>query len=113
MSIYTVVFYPPEGERLAPYDILLKLPPQVQASIVNRLEKLEILPFADWPSQWFKKHTSDIWQLTSGAYRVMFVLDAPEIVVLHIFRKKGEKTATRDIQRAISNYQDYLQEIGK
>lgn len=107
MTYYRVVFYPLEGENNSPVDILLGLDERYRTSIQKHLEKFEKLEYQDWPRSWVKKHTGDIRQTDCGDYRVLFVLDEPYLVVLHVFVKQSQKTHPRDTRRAISNYEQY------
>lgn len=108
MTYFRVEFYPPEGERHSPFDILADLDEPRRTSIQKRLENFEKLEYHHWPRSWSKKHTGDIFQFDSGDYRIMFVLDEPYLVVLHIFRKRGQKTHPRHVRRATKNYEAYL-----
>ena len=108
MTRFQVVFYPPKGENHSPQDTLEGLDEPQRTSIQKHLERYEKLEYVLWPRSWSKKHTGDIRQSDKGDYRIMFILDEPYLVVLHIFRKQGQKTHPRAVNRAISNYQAYL-----
>lgn len=50
-----------------------------------------------------------IWQLRPGPYRLFyFIFTGERIILLHIFRKKSEKTPPREIDRALNNYADFI-----
>lgn len=56
------------------------------------------------------KHiVEDIWELRPGCNRIFyFCYDGDSFVLLHSFRKKSQKTPRREIDRAISERNDYL-----
>jgi len=58
----------------------------------------------------YTEHIKDkIWQLRPGPYRLFYFIFAGErIILLHIFRKKSEKTPPREIGRALNNYADFI-----
>jgi phage-related protein len=110
MSIWDIVFFPPSSERYSPYDYITGLSdPAESRKIRHRLEALGELEIGDWPSQWVKIHTGDIWQLKADPHRVMFCLDHRTIVVLHAFRKVGQRTRRKDVQRAMIHYNMYIE----
>jgi phage-related protein len=46
---------------------------------------------------------------STGAYRVVYVAKFPEAVyVLHVFKKKGQKTSLPDLQMARQRYRELL-----
>jgi phage-related protein len=114
MARFQVIFHPPTGERNSPRDILAELSDtSARAGIVQRLKDYQELDYNEWPREWSKKHSGDVCQFDKGDYRVMYALDAPFMVVVHIFRKRGQRTHPKDKAQAISNYQDYLARKGK
>lgn len=56
------------------------------------------------------KHLQDdIWELRPGNNRVLyFYFKNKTFVLLHVFRKKTQKTPKREIERAIAARKDYL-----
>jgi len=113
MTRFRVIFFPPEGERHSPFDILLGLYRVRRVAIQQRLEDFEALEYEEWPRSWSKRHTDDLYQFTSGDYRVMFALDSAFLVVVHIFRKSGQKTPQRETERALNNLEAYRVMRGK
>ena len=61
-------------------------------------------------SNTIKKHLQDdIWELRPGNNRVLyFYFKNKTFVLLHVFRKKTQKTPKREIERAIAARKDYL-----
>jgi len=111
MHPWTILFFPRSGDQHAPLDYIRQLTGEEQNIIRQKLEVLRELEFPQWrATNWVKQHTGDIWQLRCGDHRLLFVLDGKQIVVVHAFRKKTEKTETRHIRRAIANYQSYREQ---
>lgn len=110
MGMWQIIFYPPKGERHSPYDFLKEMPDgSAQAQIVHRLRVISELPLSDWPS-WTHRVEGKIYQLSSGAYRVMYFLDGEDIVIVHAFRKKSRKTRRSAINRALDHRTRYFDE---
>jgi phage-related protein len=109
MPIWRITYYPPPGEHDSPYDYILGLSnPNERTLIPRRLDILADRQIEDWI--WVKKHTGDIRQLDVDPNRVLFCLDQRTIVVLHVCRKKGQKTRPKDTKRAIIHYDEYWQQ---
>jgi putative component of toxin-antitoxin plasmid stabilization module len=109
MSIWRIIFFPPSGERYSPYDYVRDLSnPAEKAQIALRLETLSKLALGDWPHTWIHKITDNIFQLTAGNHRLMYCLDEGTIVILHACRKVSQKTRSKDIKRATTNYHRYM-----
>ena len=52
----------------------------------------------------------DIWELRPGNNRVLyFYFKDNKFVLLHIFRKKTQKTPNKEIEKAIKEKDDYIQ----
>lgn len=108
MALWRIVFYPRSGDRHSPYDYLRDLPDvKAEAQIVHRLKTISELPLADWPN-WTHHIVDKIYQLTSGAYRVMYFFDGFDIMIVHAFRKKSRKTPSVDVNRALAHYERYF-----
>lgn len=61
------------------------------------------------PENITKHITENIWELRPGNNRVFyFSYTENTFVLLHYFRKKSQKTPTREIKKAISRRNDYL-----
>ena len=56
------------------------------------------------------KHLQDdIWELRPGNNRILyFYFENKTFVLLHVFRKKTQKTPKREIEKAIAARKDYL-----
>ena len=61
------------------------------------------------PNTIIKHLEGDIWKLRPGKNRVLFFSFRDDtVVLLHHFRKKTKKTPRREIDRAISEMEDYI-----
>lgn len=63
-----------------------------------------------WLSSEVTKHIDEnIWELRPGNNRIFyFLVGKDSFVLLHVFRKKTQKTPTREIERAKRERDDYL-----
>ena len=110
MIIWEVVFFPPLGKKYSPADVIRNIDRQSDAAnIQKRLETISRLTVETWPSGWIKRY-SQIYQLTSGNYRVYFCTDKRRIVVCHVCRKVSQKAKQEDIDRAKINFWNYCKE---
>jgi len=74
-------------------------------SYINKLvEESGRLPFP------LAEHIKDkIWQLRPEPYRLFyFIFTGKRIILLHIFRKKTNKTPRRELRKALNNYDDFI-----
>lgn len=109
MTRWKVIFFPRRGQPHAPLDEILSWPDDDQTSVRHRIEYLRDNDLSDWPRVWIKKHTGDLWELKVDACRLMYTLDTATIVIVHAFHKSSRKTRRRNLERAIANYQSYLE----
>ena len=57
-----------------------------------------------------KKIDGDIWELRPGNNRILyFYYDGQQFILLHLFRKKTQKTPIREIEQAKSEIKDFLE----
>lgn len=65
------------------------------------------------PSNITKQIEDNIWELRPGNNRIFyFYFDNNTFVLLHSFRKKTQKTPRREIDKAISERDDYIKRKG-
>ena len=66
-------------------------------------------------SEQITKHLQeDIWELRPGSNRVLYFYHKDQtFVLLHLFRKKTNKTPRREIERAKAERDDYLRRKGR
>ena len=68
-----------------------------------------------WLSSEITKHIDEnIWELRPGNNRIFYFLaDKDSFILLHVFRKKTQKTPIREIERAKRERDDYMVRSGK
>jgi len=110
--IYKVIFYPNSGNRLSPYDFLIKLKnPGDKARVLRHLGTI-----CDFYPQYWQDHTNikliadGLYQLTSGSIRSYVCIDRYMLVVVYMCRRVSNKTRPIDKERAIGNMVRYFQE---
>ena len=66
------------------------------------------------PNKVLKHLFGDIWELRPGKNRILFFYhkDKNTFVLLHIFTKKTQKTPKHEIEKSISEMNDYLKQYG-
>jgi len=108
MAKWEKVFFPPEGEKHSPIDALKNIPrPGDQALIMRRLALISELETGDWP-HWVKMVNKN-YQVTAGDYRVYFNLYGRKMVICHICRKVSRKALQSDLDRASTNFRNFLE----
>jgi phage-related protein len=109
MPNWKIVFYPEPGENYSPFDYIYQIDdPDEKAEIIHRLEFMRNHEMAEWPHTWTKQIWGKVFELKTKNYRIMYFLEAKNIVLLHACRKGKQKTDKLDSNRAIEHYQNYL-----
>ena len=112
MATWGLEFYPAEGQRHSPVDALKKITsPLDTARIVAKLQSLQELDQVQWTHMGIKQ-VKGLAQMRQGDFRVYFKLIDGTIVVFHACRKVTQKAKDTDLAIAVSNYEDYLNEVG-
>ncbi len=110
MPVWEIEFHPPQDQHHSPFDYIINLSSSSdKAAIEHRLTNLAERELADWPHTWVHKIVDDIFQLTVNNHRLLYCLDGKKIVILHACRKVKQKTKQKDINRAITNYNNYFE----
>ena len=110
MPIWKLEFYPAEGQRHSPVDALKgKCNQHEQAKIVRMLASLQELEPVNWPPKWVK-NVSGLVQMRSGNFRVYLKVIDKTIVVVHVCRKVAQEAKPSDIETALANLNNYLNE---
>jgi phage-related protein len=82
-----------------------------RANIDHRLNYLRKHPINEWPRAWIEKLEGKIWELRSGAHRILYFLENDTIIVVHALRKRGRKISRNDISLALRRMTYYLDQI--
>ena len=101
---FIIEFYPAEGDRHSPYDILLaQCETNDQIHINKKLEHLGDLPQKEWVNTKWLKIIEGMYQIRQGNFRVYFQTHNNLIIVCHICRKRSKDTKIKDIYSAQNN----------
>jgi len=92
-------------------DQLMKLKPSERAGFLKVFEKAAVLGPKNIPRN--MRHEIDksrnIYEFIKGDYRIPYFYDGGNLVVCsHVFRKKGRKTPTSQVNRVVRLREEYL-----
>lgn len=82
------------------------LPDIDQARIAGYLDLFRQYQFS-LPVKYLRKIEKNLWELRPGSIRLLLGRVGAEIIVVNIFRKKGQKTPRREIETARKRLQEY------
>ena len=107
-----VTFYETASGRSPVTDFIDKQPAKDQAVIVVALEDVEEHGFAAKGVQ-FRQLQGKLWEIKlkapSGGYRLLYAtLDKDNMVILHGFKKKTQKTPPKEINTALKRLKEWL-----
>ena len=111
MPEWKVGFYEDRRERSPVIEFLKGLSKSDQAQVRNVIRLLErhgpdphMYPHA-------QKVRGKLWELRAGPHRLFYFLPSAEegFVILHGYRKKGQKTPQREIETAERRMGEYLE----
>lgn len=106
---YTVVFYEDKNGNSKLIDTIVQLKDKGKTSKDARIQCQQIINYIDLlaengldlPTIMLKHIEKDIWELRPGNNRILlFSYVDGTFVLLHMFRKKTQKTPEREIKRA-------------
>ena len=115
--MYTVEFYEKANGESELWDFLENLREKSATNKDARIQYKQISLYiqllqdngARLPAEVTKHIIDDIWELRPGHNRVLyFYFKDKTFVLLHQFRKKTQKTPQREIDKAVSERNDYL-----
>lgn len=115
--MYKILFYEEKGGKSPVWDFLENLRIRANKSKDSRIQyKQAVLAIqllqdnGTWLSSEVTKHIDEnIWELRPGNNRIFyFMVDGDTFVLLHVFRKKTQKTPSREIETAKRERDDYL-----
>lgn len=109
----SIEFYRTKGRKCPVEDFLGKLAPKESQKVLwvfRLIERIERVP-----SNYFKKliGTANVWECRiptqKGTYRFFgFFIQGNRLILTHGYSKKSQKTDPREIRRAETYKQDYL-----
>lgn len=100
--ILSVIFFRTETDREPVRDWLKSLPPDERRIIGEDLKTVQF----GWPlgMPWVRKLAAGLWEVRSRLpariARVIFTTNAGEMILLHGFIKKSQKTPVEDLELA-------------
>ena len=114
--MYQIEFYEDEKGISPVWDWLEKLRERSSTNKTARIEFNQSSLYIQLLSQngtimsenYTKYLHDDIWELRPGNNRILYFFLNNTFVLLHQFRKKTQKTPTREIAKAVSEMNDYL-----
>ena len=121
-GMYTVEFYEKANGESDLWNDLEKLRIRASSSKDARIQYKQITFYIQLLqtngtalSEQITKHLQeDIWELRPGSNRVLYFYHKDQtFVLLHLFRKKTNKTPRREIERAKAERDDYLRRKGR
>ena len=114
---YNIIFYKKENGESDVLDFLEKLRKKATTSKDARIQYNQAVSCIDLlskngtllPSNITKHIDDNIWELRPGNNRIFyFYVENNTFVLLHVFRKKTQKTPKREIAKAKFKRNDYL-----
>ena len=107
-----VRFYETPSGRSPTLDFIDKQPARDQAVLVAVLEDVENNGFAAKGAQ-FRQLQGKLWEIKikapSGGYRFLYAtLDKDNLIILHGFKKKTQKTPKKEMEIAIKRLKEWL-----
>ena len=105
---WSVAFYVDRRGHSPVTDYLAVVPPRDRAKIARYLQLLQ--EFGPGLSMPHARHIEGrLWELRPDAHRLFYVLwSERRCIVLHAYRKKGQKAPRREIEQALRRLDDYL-----
>lgn len=115
--MYEVLFYETSRGESPVYDYLKELEEKQQTNKNARIELSQILLYIELlqrngtnnNANVTKRIDENLWELRPGSNRILyFYNDGKTFILLHLFRKKTQKTPIREINKAKNEITDYL-----
>lgn len=104
-----ITFFESTSGRLPVLSYIKKLPKKERASILQALDEVEKYGF-DATKVRFRQIEGKLWELKISAHRVFYViLSVEEMVLLHAYKKQGQKLPLKERKIAIKRMKETLQ----
>lgn len=119
--MYEIIFYEDEKNNKPVWDHMENLRKTKDSNKTARIEYNQMVLSIEMlkrngtknPANITKKLDEDLWELRPGNNRILyFTFTDDKFVLLHLFRKKTQKTPAREIEQAKREIKDYLQREG-
>lgn len=118
--MYNIIFYEDKNGYSELYDELIKLSRKSINDKNSRIQLKQITLYIELlkkqgnklSSNITKHLTDEIWELRPGNNRILYFYFENNYILLHMFRKKTNKTPKSEIEKAIREYNDYKSRNG-
>ena len=120
--MYEIIFYENKNGYSELYEELVALSNTASTNKNNRIQLKQITFCIELlkqqgtmlPNNISKHIKDDIWELRPGNNRILyFYYKDNKYVLLHMFRKKTQKTPKVEIEKAIREKNDYIERFGR
>ncbi len=107
-----VKFYINSAGKFPVLDSINVLGKEDQVKIIGCLENIQQLGF-NCPRVEFRQIEGKLWEIKiriqSGGYRIFYLsINKDIIVLLHMFKKQGQKTPAKDIKTAMNRLKEVI-----
>ncbi len=103
-----VTFYTTSSGRSPVFDYVRNLPRQERARLLEALNQVEQYGFAAVRMQ-FRQVEGKLWEIKVSVHRVFYVvLQQEEMVLLHAYKKQGQKMPVREKTVAIKRMKELV-----
>lgn len=113
--MYKVVFYTPKRKKSPISEFLDNCKVSLRAKIIRQLKYVQEFGLTPAVPNLRKLKGTPLWELRIlGKDNVRIIcakIRNRQIVILHIFRKKKQKTPTRELNIALGRYKDLTDDI--
>ncbi len=103
-----ITFYTTPAGRSPVVDYIEDLPKQERARLLEALDQIEKCGF-DAVRVQFRQIEGKLWEIKISSHRVFYVLiEHSELVVLHAYKKQGQKLPLKEREVAIKRMKEVL-----
>lgn len=103
-----ITFYTTFSGRSPVLDYIKDLPKKERARLLEALDQIEQNSFDSVRVQ-FRQIEGKLWEIKISAHRVFYVLvEREEMVLLHAYKKQGQKMPLREREVAIKRMKEVL-----
>lgn len=103
-----ITFYTTTSGRSPVLDYMKDLPKQERARLLEALDQIEQSGFDSVRVQ-FRQIEGKLWEIKISAHRIFYVLvEHEEMVLLHAYKKQGQKLPLKEREVAIKRMKEVL-----